>query len=101
MVEVRYLLQDFKYFFRKIKFTRAKKLFSLNKYFLFYYFQEYSKPEKVEVIDVKVQVMECYPIYNQQEITLNLKHLPNSLYLCRVVTNNGEQLYAEKLTLLR
>ena len=43
---------------------------------------------ELQIIDVKGQVMESYPIYNQQEITLNLKHLPNSLYLCRVISIN-------------
>ena len=35
------------------------------------------------------------------ELTINLKHLPNALYICQIVSEKGINLYTERLTLFR
>jgi UDP-N-acetyl-D-mannosaminuronic acid transferase (WecB/TagA/CpsF family) len=55
----------------------------------------------LNILDSKGQVINSYTIFNNIELTLNLKHLPNALYLCQIVSNDGVSLHTEKLAIFR
>ncbi len=55
----------------------------------------------LNIIDNKGDVTNSYTMYNNTALTISLRHLPNVLYLCQIVSSNGENLYTEKITLFR